>query len=67
MQSLATEILHEVKKKATFWQIATAITTVIAIAEFMIIVFQKGKGTKTYGKRKNHKQFGQYYRRIQKH
>ena len=42
------EILHEVKKKAIFWQIATAITTVIAIAEFVVIVFQKG--IKNYGK-----------------
>ncbi len=39
MQNLAMEILHEVKKKATFWQIATAITTAIAIAELVIIVF----------------------------
>ena len=38
MQNLATEILHEVKKKATFWQIATVITTVIAIVELVIIM-----------------------------
>lgn len=39
MQSLATEILHKVKKKATFWKVATIVTFTIAIAEFMIIVF----------------------------
>lgn len=39
MQSLATEILHGLKKHCKAWQIATVITTVIAIVEFMIIVF----------------------------
>lgn len=39
MQNLATEILHDLKKHCRAWQIATIITTVIAIAEFMIIVF----------------------------
>ena len=39
MESLSMEILHEVKKKATFWQIATAITTVIAVVELVVIVF----------------------------
>ena len=39
MESLATEILRNLKKHCRAWQIATAITTVIAIAEFMIIVF----------------------------
>lgn len=41
MKPLATELLHDLKKKAIFWQIATVITTVIAIAEFVVIVFQK--------------------------
>ncbi len=39
MQNLATEILHEVKKTATFWKVATIITFVIALVELMIIVF----------------------------
>lgn len=39
MKPLATELLHDLKKKAIFWQIATVITTVIAIAEFVVIVF----------------------------
>lgn len=39
MQSLATDVLRNVKKHCRAWQIATVITTVIAIAEFVIIVF----------------------------
>jgi hypothetical protein len=39
MKPLATELLHDLKKHCKAWQIATVITTVIAIAEFMIIVF----------------------------
>lgn len=39
MKPLATELLHDLKKHCKVWQIATVITTVIAIAEFMIIVF----------------------------
>ena len=39
MQSLATEILHDLKKHCRAWQIATVVTTVIAVAEFVIIVF----------------------------
>ena len=38
MKSLAMEILHEVKKKATFWKIATIVVIIVAIAEFLIIV-----------------------------
>lgn len=38
MQSLATEILHEVKKKATFWKIATIAVIIVAVAEFLIIM-----------------------------
>ena len=38
MQSLATEILHEVNKKATFWKIATIVVIIVAIAEFLIIM-----------------------------
>ncbi len=39
MQNLATEILHEVKKHCRAWQIATVITTVIAVVEFIAIIF----------------------------
>ncbi len=38
MKPLATEILHDLKKHCRVWQIATAITTVIATAEFVIIM-----------------------------
>ena len=41
MQNLATDVLHNLKKHCKAWQLVTVITTVIAIAEFMIIVFQK--------------------------
>lgn len=39
MQSLATEILHEVKKTATFWKVATIVSLAIAVVEFAVIVF----------------------------
>lgn len=39
MKQLATEILHDLKKHCRAWQIATVITTVIAIAELVVIVF----------------------------
>lgn len=39
MPNLATDVLHDLKKHCRAWQIATVITTVIAIVEFMIIVF----------------------------
>lgn len=39
MQNLATEILHDLKKHCRAWQIATAVTSAIAIAEFVVIVF----------------------------
>lgn len=38
MKSLATEILHEVKKKATFWKVATIVTFVIAVVELVVIM-----------------------------
>ena len=41
MQSLATEILHEVKKKATFWEVATFVILAVALVELVVIVFQK--------------------------
>ena len=39
MKSLATEILHEVKKKATFWKVSTFVILAVALVEFVIIVF----------------------------
>ena len=39
MKSLATEILHEVKKTANFWKVATIVCLTLAVAEFVIIVF----------------------------
>ncbi len=39
MKPLAMEILHDLKKHCRAWQIATAITTFIAVVELMIIVF----------------------------
>lgn len=39
MKPLATEILHDLKKHCRAWQIATVVTTVIAVVEFVIIVF----------------------------
>lgn len=39
MQNLATEILHEVKKKATFWKLATIVCLTLAVVEFVVIVF----------------------------
>ena len=35
---LATDVLHEVKKKATFWKIATIVVIIVAIAELLVIV-----------------------------
>lgn len=39
MKPLTTEILHNLKKHCRAWQIATVVTTAIAIAELVIIVF----------------------------
>lgn len=39
MSNLATDVLRNLKKHCRAWQIATVIIAVIAIAEFMIIVF----------------------------
>ena len=41
MKSLAMEILHEVKKKATFWEVATFVILAVALVELVVIVFQK--------------------------
>ncbi len=39
MQSLATEILHEVKKKANFWKASTIVCLTVALVELVVIVF----------------------------
>ncbi len=39
MKPLATELLHDLKKTATFWKIATVIVLAVAIVELVIIVF----------------------------
>lgn len=39
MQNLATEILHEVKKKLLFWKLATIVCLTLAVAELVVIVF----------------------------
>ena len=39
---LATEILREEKKKATFWKVATMITLAIIVIETAFILFWKG-------------------------
>ena len=36
---LATELLHDLKKTATFWKVATIVSLAVALAEFVIIVF----------------------------
>ena len=37
--NLATEILRQEKKKATFWKVATMITLVVIAIETSIIIF----------------------------
>ena len=41
MQNLATDVLRNLKKYCRVWQIATVITAVIAIAEFVIIMMMQ--------------------------
>ena len=48
MESLATDVLRNLKQKANFWKLATIVCLTLAVVEFMIIVFQKG--IKNYGK-----------------
>lgn len=38
MQNLATDVLHEIKKTATFWKVATIVSLAIAVVEFVIIM-----------------------------
>lgn len=39
MQNLATEILHEVKKKLLFWKVTTIVSLTLAVVEFIAIIF----------------------------
>ena len=39
MESLATEILGEIKKKATFWKVSTFVILAVALVELVVIVF----------------------------
>ena len=39
MESLSTELLHDLKKTANFWKLATIVCLTLAVVEFMIIVF----------------------------
>ncbi len=39
MQSLATEILGEIKKKATFWKVSTFVILAVALVELLAIIF----------------------------
>lgn len=39
MQNLATEIIHEVKKKLLFWKVATIVSLTVAVVEFIAIIF----------------------------
>ena len=39
MQSLATEILGEIKKKATFWKVSTYVILAAALVELLAIIF----------------------------
>lgn len=36
---LATDVLHEVKKKLLFWRVATIVCLTLAIVEFIAIIF----------------------------
>lgn len=39
MQNLATDVLNELKKKVTFWKVATIVTFTIALAELVVFLF----------------------------
>lgn len=39
MKPLATELLHELKKTANFWKLATIVCLTLAVVEFVIILF----------------------------
>ena len=39
MQNLATDVLHEVKKKLLFWKVTTIVCLTLAVVEFIAIIF----------------------------
>ena len=39
MQNLATEILGEIKKKATFWKVSAFVILAVALVELLAIIF----------------------------
>ncbi len=39
MKPLATELLHELKKTANFWKLATIVCLTLAVVELVVIVF----------------------------
>jgi len=39
MKPLATELLHDLKKTATFWKVATIVCLTLAVVEFIAIIF----------------------------
>ena len=36
---LATELLHDLKKTANFWKVATIVCLTLAVVEFIAIIF----------------------------
>lgn len=39
MKPLATELLHDLKRRATFWKVATIVCLTLAVVEFIAIIF----------------------------
>ena len=39
MKPLAMELLHDLKKTANFWKVATIVCLTLAVAEFIAIIF----------------------------
>ena len=39
MKPLATELLHDLKKTANFWKVATIVCLTLAVVELVVIVF----------------------------
>ena len=39
MQSLATDVLRNLKQKANFWKVTTIVCLTLAVAEFIAIIF----------------------------
>lgn len=37
--NLASDILHEVKKKLLFWKVTTIVSLTVALVELVVIVF----------------------------